>query len=336
MKKLIQKIADGKNLTADEATEAMNQLMSGKATHVEMASFLTALKIKGETPVEIASFAKVMREFALKINPKVDGVLVDVCGTGGDAAKTFNISTTSMFVVAGAGIPVAKHGNRSITSNCGSADVLEELGVNLNLPPQQIEKSIENTGIGFMFAPAHHSSMKHVMPVRQEMGVRTVFNILGPLTNPANASAQLMGVYDPNLTETLAEVFNHLGVERAMVVHGAPGLDELSTLGKTKVSELKDNKVKTYFVKPEDFGLKTSKLSDLLGGSAKENAAILRDILSGKDDGAKKDITLLNAAAGIVVGGKADDLEHGLEVAEDSLDSGKAYRKMNEFIAFAK
>ncbi|MEA3255426.1 MAG: anthranilate phosphoribosyltransferase [Candidatus Altiarchaeota archaeon] len=336
MKQFIQKLVEEKDLTEKESERAMETIMSGKATDAQIGSFLTALRMKGETATEIAAFARVMRKFSRKITPGVDETLVDVCGTGGDEIKTFNISTTSMFIVAATGIPVAKHGNRAITSGCGSADVLEELGVNLNLEFEKIGEGIEEVGIGFMFAPAHHSAMKYVMPARRELGVRTVFNILGPLTNPANASAQLMGVFDPNLSEKLAEVFRLLGLKHAMVVHGEPGLDEISTLGETKITELKDNRIKTYVVKPEDFGLVRVKAEDLSGGDKIRNARILTNILKGEDRGPKRDIVLLNAAAGIVVGDKAGSLGEGLEMVRDVLDSGKAYEKLNEFIGFTK
>ncbi len=336
MKEFIRKLTEGINLEKEEAEKAMRIMMSGKATHAQVGAFLMALKIKGESPSEIASFARIMRKFAKKIDPRVKGTLVDVCGTGGDGFHSFNISTTAMFLVAGAGIPIAKHGNRAITSKCGSADVLEELGVNLNLPFEKIQEGIEKIDIGFMFAPLHHSAMKHVMPVRRELGVRTVFNILGPLTNPANAQGQLMGVFSQELTEKLAQVFKILGLKRAMVVHGEPGIDEISTLGKTKISELREEEIKTYFVSPEEFGLKNSHQEDILGGNKKENAKILRDILKGKERGAKRDITLLNAAAGIVVGGKADDFQEGFEIAREALESGKAYEKLEELIEFSK
>lgn len=336
MKDFIEKLVDGEDLTADEAANAMKTVMSGEASDAQIASFLTALRIKGETPQEIASLAEVMHDFAEKIYPDVDGTLVDVCGTGGDQLNTFNISTTSMFIVAAAGIPVAKHGNRSITSKCGSADVLEALGVNLDMEFNKIRECIEKIGIGFMYAPLHHSAMKYVMPARRELGVRTVFNILGPLTNPANARAQLMGVFDPDLTEKLANVFKILGLKHTIVAYGEPGLDELSTLGKTKISELREGQIKTYYIKPEDYGLRKAKPRDIKGGSTMENTKILREILASADGCAKTDITLLNASAGIVAGGGADNLEEGLEIAKEVLYSGKAYKKLNEFIDFAR
>ena len=336
MKKFIQKVVEKRNLSKGEAEEAMKMIMSGKATPSQLAGFLIALKMKGETAEEIAGFAKIMRNFAKKVKPEVKGMLVDVCGTGGDRIKTFNISTTAMFIIAAAGVPVAKHGNRAITSSCGSADVLEELGVNLNLDSGKINQSLEKIGIGFLFAPNYHPAMKYAMPTRRELGVRTVFNILGPLTNPANAAGQLMGVFEPGLTEKLAKVFKLLGLKRAMVVYGQPGLDEISNIGKTKISELKEGKIKTYSISPEELGIKKARPEELSGRDKKINAEILKDILSGKEKGAKRDIVLLNAAAGIVLGGKARDIKEGLNLARETLDSGKAYKKLEEFINFGK
>ena len=336
MKEIIANVVNGKNLSAIEAEKAIKTIMSGQSNDIEISALLTSLKIKGETPEEIAAFAKVMREFAVRIEPKVSGTLVDMCGTGGDGSNTFNISTTAMFVVAGAGIPVAKHGNRALTSRCGSADVLEALGVNISANPENIRRSIEEVGVGFMYAPAHHSATKHVMPVRKQLGYRTVFNILGPLTNPAGARAQLMGVYDASLTEKLAEVFRILDLERAMVVHGEPGIDELSTIGKTKVSELKEGRINTYYIRPEDYKLRKAQLKDLMGGTPQENAGILRGILKAEDKGPRRDIVLINAAAGIVLGKKADDLGEGLEIAGEVLDKGIAYRKLCEYIEYSR
>jgi anthranilate phosphoribosyltransferase len=334
MKDIVTNVVSGKDMTSEEAQKAIKAIMSGQASDIEITALLTGLKIKGETPEEIAAFAKVMKEYALKIDPKVSGNMVDMCGTGGDKSNTFNISTAALFIVAGAGIPIAKHGNRAMTSKCGSADVLEALGVDLSTDPEKIKRSIEEVGIGFMFAPAHHSATKHVMPVRKALGYRTVFNILGPLTNPAGAKAQLMGVFDEELTEKLAEVFKLLGLERAMVVHGEPGLDELSTVGKTKVSELKDGIVNTYYIRPEDYSLKRASIKDLLGGTPQENASTIRNIMNGSDTGPKKDITLLNAAAGIVVGGKAEDLKEGLMIARKALEDGKADKKLQQYIKY--
>ncbi len=336
MKEFIQKIIEGKNLTGKESEKVMEKIMSGEATPSQISAFLTALRMKGETAEEIAAFSKVMRRFAQKIKPKVSGTLIDVCGTGGDKIKTFNISTTSMFIVSAAGIPIAKHGNRAISSHSGSADVLEELGINLNLEFEKIKESIEKIGIGFMFAPAHHLAMKYVMPTRKELGIRTVFNILGPLTNPANAQAQLMGVFDPNVTEKLAKVFKLLGLKQAMLVYGEPGLDEISNLGKTKISELREGKIKTYYIEPENFGLKRAKVKDLAGGERKENAKILVDILSGREKGPERDIVLLNSAAGLIVGNKAKNFKEGIELARNVLESGQAYQKFEEFRNFCQ
>jgi anthranilate phosphoribosyltransferase len=327
----IKKVVEFKNLDENEAIDVMNEIMSGKATQSQIASILTALRMKGETPVEIASFAKVMREFATKINPKVDK-LVDTCGTGGDSLNTFNISTTVAFVVAGCNVAVAKHGNRSVSSKCGSADVLEALGVNLDIPPKKVEECIEKVGIGFLFAPLYHSAMKHALPVRKEIGIRTVFNVLGPLTNPANADYQVVGVYDGNLTEKIAEVLKLLNIRGAMVVHGS-GMDEITTTGETKISELKDGEIKTYTITPEEFGFKRANIDELKGGDAKENARILREILDGKE-GAKRDIVLINAAAALYVCNEAKSLEEGIKMAEKSIDGGKAMEKLEKLVEF--
>jgi anthranilate phosphoribosyltransferase len=327
----IGKLVDFQDLTAREAEEAMRDIMSGSATPAQIASFITALRMKGETVEEIASLTSVMREFCLKVKPKVGGRLVDTCGTGGDRIKTFNISTAAMFVAAGAGALVAKHGNRSVTSKAGSADVLEFLGARIDLGPSEVERCMEEVGIGFMFAPVFHPSMKHALQPRREIGIRTVFNILGPLTNPAGAKAQLLGVFDPSLTEALCQVLKRLGSERVMVVHGMDGLDEISTLGVTKVSELRDSRVETYELTPEQFGIPRARAEDLLGGSVEENARLLLEILKG-GRGPRRDIVLLNAAAAMVVGGISHDLKDALEAAKEAIDSGAAYRKLIDFI----
>ena len=331
MKGYIQKVVDSQNLRREEAEEAMKLIMSGSATQIQIGSFLTALRMKGETTDEISAFARVMRDFAERINPRVDGTLVDTCGTGGDVIKTFNISTIVAFVIAGAGINIAKHGNRSVTSKAGSADVLEALGVKIDLEPKRVEKMIEKNGIGFMFAPLFHRAMKYAIGPRKEIGIRTVFNILGPLTNPANANVQLLGVYDEALTEKIALVLKNLGAERALVVHGIGGLDEISTFGETKISELKEHEVKTYSIKPEDFGVKRARIKDLSGGNAGYNAKLALDILKGKK-GAGRDIVLLNAGAGIYVGGKANSISDGIKLAEKSIDSGAAYEKLKALV----
>ena len=334
LSELVAKLVEFKDLSNAEAERAMAAMMSGEASDTEISAFLVALRMKGETATEISAFARKMREFAVHINPKVE-TLVDVCGTGGDAVNTFNISTTAMFVVA-CEVPVAKHGNRSVTSKCGSADVLEELGARLDLPPKKIEESIERIGIGFMFAPHFHPAMRNVMPVRRALRIRTVFNILGPLTNPAGAKSQLCGVFSPGLTEKIAEVFKLLGAYRAMVVHGEPGLDELSTLGKTKISELRGGEVKTYYVRPEDLGLKLTRVKDIVGGDSAKNAHILRNVLSGKEDDARTEIVALNAAAAFVVSGIADRLDEGLEHAMEILESGRGVKKLEEFLEFSR
>lgn len=328
MKEFISKVIEGKDLSEEEATQAMKLIMSGEATPAQIASFLTALRMKGETITEISAFARVMREFAAQINPRVDGRLVDTCGTGGDKVKTFNISTIAAFVVAGAGVPIAKHGNRSVTSKAGSADLLEALGVNLNLSPKQVESIIENIGIGFMFAPTFHGAMKYAIGPRKEIGIRTVFNVLGPLTNPANAQAQVLGVFDSALVEPLAQVLGRLGVEHALVVHGLEGLDEISICGETLVAELKNGSVETYTLSPEDFGIRRARAEELAGRDAQGNAEIAKALLKDREEGARRDIVVLNAAAGIYVGGKAKSIDSAIDQAEKSIDSGGAYEKL--------
>jgi anthranilate phosphoribosyltransferase len=334
MKEYIKKASEGVSLTEEEAEEAMKLIMSGESTDAQNGAFLTALRIKGESPREIAGFAKVMREYAMKIHPKVDGRLVDVCGTGGDQQHTFNISTTAMFVTAGAGVYIAKHGNRSITSQCGSADILEALGARIDLKPEKIEECIEKTGIGFMFAPLHHPAMKHVMPARKQIGIRTVFNILGPLTNPANAEAQLMGVFDPRLTDKIAKVFKLLGLKHVLVVHGEPGLDEISNIGRTRITEMKDGVIMSKNITPEELNIKKASLEDIRGSTPAENAETARKILSGEIKGPMLDIVLLNAAGGLIVGGVADGFEDGVDIARKVVESGKALKKLEEFTAY--
>jgi anthranilate phosphoribosyltransferase len=335
MKDAIKKIVDRKNLTRDEAALTMDTIMRGEATPSQIAAFIVALRMKGETVDEITGCAEKMREHAINITPEQKN-LVDTCGTGGDVSGTFNISTVSAFVVAGAGIPVAKHGNRSVSSKCGSADILEALGVNIEIEPKKVEESISKVGIGFIFAPKFHKAMKFAMPSRKEIGIRTVFNILGPLTNPAKAAAQVLGVFNPDLTEMLAKVLGNLGIKQAMVVHGMDGLDEISISNKTKVSELKNGKVKTSFIKPEDFGMKKGKKEDILGGSINENLKIAFAVLKGEEKGPKRDVVLINAAAAIYVGGKAKNLKEGVKLAAKSIDSGAAYKKVEELINYTK
>ena len=327
----LEKLVARKDLTEAEAEAAMKSIMSGESTHSQMSAFLTSLRAKGETVDEITAFARVMREFAARIKPKVDGVLVDTCGTGGDAIKTFNISTAAMFVAAGAGVKIAKHGNRSVTSKSGSADVVEALGVRVDLPPEAVRRCIEDVGMGFMYAPVFHAAMKYAAPVRRELGIRTVFNVLGPLTNPAGAEAQVVGVYDGVLTEKLARVLGRLGCKRAMVVHGVDGLDEISTLGETKISELDDGAVRTHFIKPEDFGIARTTPDFIAGDGPSGNSQILLRVLR-EEIGPLRDIILLNAAAAIVVGGKAHDIREGIALAADSIDSGHAYEKVVQLV----
>ncbi|KPJ64274.1 anthranilate phosphoribosyltransferase [candidate division WOR-1 bacterium DG_54_3] len=335
MKEAIKKVVEGKNLTRQEAALAMDTIMQGNATPSQIAAFITALRMKGETVDEITGCAEKMREHAINIYPHQKN-LVDTCGTGGDVSGTFNISTVGALVAAGAGIPIAKHGNRSVSSKCGSADVLEALGVKIDIEPKKVEECINQVGIGFIFAPNFHKAMRFAMPSRREIGVRTVFNILGPLTNPARATAQVLGVFSPGLTEMMAEVLGNLGVKHALVVHGMDGLDEISISDKSKVSHLENGKVDTYFVKPEDEGIHRGKKEDILGGSINENVKIAYDILKGEDKGHKRNVVLLNAAAAIYVGGKAKDIKHGIQLAAKSIDSGAANQKLEELIKFTK
>ncbi len=323
---------DGKSLTETEAEAVMEQVMAGKTTPAQIGGFLIALRLKGETVEEVAGFARAMRQNAISIQPRCPFV-IDTCGTGGDGSGTFNISTVAAFVVAGAGLPVAKHGNRSVSSECGSADVLEALGVNLDLSPRDTAACIDAVGIGFLYAPHLHPAMKHAVGPRREMSVRTVFNVLGPLTNPAGAQAQVLGVYDAALTEMMAHVLDALGSRAAFVVHGAGGLDELSTIGPNKVTQLRAGDVETFSLDPQDLGLPRATLADLQGGSPEENAAIARDVLAG-EVGPRRDVVLLNASAALVAGGVADDLSHGLDLAAQSIDSGAARVKLDSLVAY--
>jgi len=331
MKEFIAKVVDGGRLSAEEAEGAMELIMSGSATPAQIASFITALRMRGESAEELAAFARVMRRFSARINPRVEGRLVDTCGTGGDASGTFNISTTAAFVAAGAGVYVAKHGNRGVSSRSGSADMLEALGVRIDLAPEQVERCIESTGMGFMFAPVFHSAMKHALAPRREIGIRTVFNLLGPLTNPAGAQAQVLGVYSEHVVELLAEALRELGTEHALVVHGYPGIDELSVCGSTRVAEVKGE---VYQVEPEEFGFSRVELKELRGGSAQENAELARRLLAGKVEGAKRDVVLLNAGAAVYVAGRAKSIASGISEAERSIDSGRAMEKLEALRSF--
>ena len=331
MKKYIAKVVDGNSLTEDEAYKAMDVIMSDRATDAQTASFITALRMKGETIDEITGFAKVMREKMAKVN--VNGTL-DIVGTGGDLSNSFNISTTSSFVISGAGQKVAKHGNRSVSSKSGAADVLEALGVKITSTPETAEACINSTGISFLFAQSYHSAMRFVGPARAQTGIRTVFNILGPLANPAKADYMILGVYDPAVLETMAKVLINLGIKSAMLVYGNDRLDEISISAPTTVCEIKDGKIIKYEIKPEDFGMPRGKMSDIVGGNAAENAEITKGILDGSIKGAKRNIVLLNSGCALYICGKANSIEDAIRMAADSIDSGKALAKLNELIEF--
>jgi anthranilate phosphoribosyltransferase len=332
IKEAIAKVVTGKDLTVSEAETVMREIMQGEATDAQIAAYITALRMKGETVDEITGSARVMREkaFAVKLDAPFQ---VDTCGTGGDLSHTFNISTTVAFVVAGAGVAVAKHGNRSVSSKSGSADVLQALGVNIEMPSARLDECLAEVGIAFLFAPMMHQAMKYAIGPRREVGIRTIFNVLGPLTNPAGVKAQIMGVYAAELTSVLAQVLGNLGATRAYVVHGMDGLDEITITDRTKVSEYRDGNVNDYFVHPSDFDLPAGKKEDLLGGDAKQNAAITIDVLKGKK-GPCRDVVLLNAAAGLAASGKAADLRDGVRIAAESIDSGAAMRKLEELKKF--
>ncbi len=330
IKEGIAKAVRGEDLTEVEMMAVMDEIMRGLASPAQIGAFLTALRMKGESVKEITGAAKVMRKKAQKIKaPK--GRVIDTCGTGGDETNTFNISTASAFVAAGAGAVIAKHGNRSVSSRCGSADVLKALGVNIEADKEMVERCLKEIGVGFLFAPMLHKAMKYVAGPRREMGIRTIFNILGPLTNPAGADSQVLGVYDDSLTELLARVLAKLGSNHAFVVRGDDGLDEFTITSSTKVSELKDGEVRTYQISPEDVGLKRCKKQDIAGGEPETNAEIIMDILKGRRS-PKRDIVLLNSAAALVVSGIAEDIKAGISMAEESIDSGRALEKLEGLI----
>jgi len=337
IKEAISRVVLKQDLTETEMVDVMNEIMGGTATDAQIGSFITALRMKNETVEEITGAVRVMREKATAIPSGVDvngdGILVDTCGTGGDESGTFNVSTTTAFVVAGAGISVAKHGNRSVSSNCGSADVLEAAGVALDISSDKIGQCIKEIGIGFLFAPALHGAMKYAIGPRKEMGIRTIFNILGPLTNPAGANVQVLGVFSEELTEPLAMMLGKLGSKRALVVHGEGNLDELTITGKTKISELQNGKVTTYHIAPSDFGLQKARIEDLQGGAdAAESALQMRAVLSG-EKGAKRDMVLLNSGAALMAAGLCENLKAGIETAAQVIDSGKATEKLDQLIA---
>jgi anthranilate phosphoribosyltransferase len=332
------------SLSRQEAREVMSEVLSGKCSDSQIAALLVALHMKGETVEEIVGFAEAIRGAAVPLDLHEDSVLdasgtgrdalVDTCGTGGDTSGTFNISTATAFVVAGAGVRVAKHGNRSVTSKCGSADVMEALGVNIHLTPAQIAACLAQVGIAFLFAPEVHSAMKYVQTARRELRLRTVFNLLGPLTNPARATCQVVGVYSAELVEQLAEALSMLGLHRALVVHGGDGLDEITITGPTRVAELRDGQVHTYEVTPEEFGMKRAALDDISGGDAAHNASLIKEILGGKKS-ARRDVVLLNAAAALVAAGRANHLRDAMPLAAASIDSGAAEKKLADLVRFS-
>lgn len=340
LKQAIQRVVKGIDLSEAEMEGAMDRIMSGEGTPAQIGAFITALRFKGETVEEITAAARVMRRKATRIradhslvNIARDDInldletIIDTCGTGGDGTNTFNVSTTTAFVVAGCGLRVAKHGNRSVSSLCGSADVIERLGVHLDVAPEVVEQCLSEVGIGFLYAPALHGAMKYAIGPRREIGIRTIFNILGPLTNPAGANVQVLGVYKKELTPVMAEVLNKLGSRSAFVVHGEGSLDEISITGRTQVSRLKNERVETYSIEPEDFGLQRAEPEAITGGDADENARIVLSVLRG-DPGARRDMVLLNAAAALVAAGVASDFRDGLDQAAEAIDSGRAMEKL--------
>ncbi|ABO48799.1 anthranilate phosphoribosyltransferase [Desulforamulus reducens MI-1] len=330
----IQKVVAGINLSEAEAMETMQEVMEGKATQAQIASLLTALHLKGETVPEITGFARTMRTKVIRVQTKRRN-LVDTCGTGGDGANTFNISTACAFVLAGAGLPVAKHGNRSVSSKCGSADVLEQLGVFVQLTPEEAGLCLDQVGIAFLFAPLLHGAMKYAAAPRKEIGIRTVFNILGPLTNPAFAENQVLGVYSSDLAPVLAQVLANLGTKRSFVIHGCGGLDEISLAGEALVYEVKDNQVKEMIIDPMDYGLDRAPISALAGGDAKRNARMIKNILSGAP-GPQRDTIIINAALGLIAGGLVRDLAMGIRLAEQIIDEGYALKKLNLLVEFSQ
>ena len=329
IKEAIETLVFGQSLSVDEAARVMEEIMTGEATPAQFGAFVTALRLKGETVDEIAGLARVMRARAAQVT--ISEPTVDTCGTGGDAFGTFNISTTAAFVVAGAGLKVAKHGNRAMTSKCGSADVLEALGVKIDFGPEGVRHCLEKVGIGFMFAPVFHPAMKYAVGPRREIGIRTVFNILGPLTNPAGAQSQVLGVSDGDLAPRMAEVLQRLGCRHVLVTYGEDGLDEISVSDKSTIWELKGDSLSSYTITPEELGVNRSSIADIKGGTASENAGMLRDVLKGKE-GPRRDVVLLNAAAGLVAGDVVENLASGVELARKTIDSGLALQKLEELI----
>lgn len=338
-KDALERVLSGRDLSHADMLALMHQVMGGELTHAQIAGLVIALRAKGESVDEISAAATVMRQLSTKVEISTKSHLVDTCGTGGDGIQTFNVSTVSAFVAAAAGAKVAKHGGRSASSRCGSADVLEVLGVNVNLTPEQVAKCVNEIGIGFMFAPNHHSAMKHAAPVRRELGVRTIFNLLGPLTNPASAKRQVMGVFSKDLTLKLAKVLQNLGAEHVMVVHGADGLDEISFTGDTYVAELKDGKISEYTLNPAQFGLKLHALKSIRVENAEQSKAMILDVLDGKagagTQSAARDIVLLNAGAAIYIADLQANIQAGIEHAAKVIDSGEAKEKLQQLVRFA-
>lgn len=332
IKEAIIKLTNKENLSYEEAKAVMNEIMSGEASDVQKSAYLTALTMKGETIDEITGSAEEMRNHAVQLSH--EGDVLEIVGTGGDKSDSFNISTTSSLVIASAGVPVAKHGNRAASSKSGAADVLESLGVNITISPQKSAELLQNIGICFLFAQSYHTAMKYVGPIRKELGIRTIFNILGPLANPASANLQVMGVYDESLVEPLAKVLSNLGVKRALVVYGQDRLDEISASAETSLCEVKDGTFKSYTISPEQFGLTRCKKEELTGGTPDENAAITKAVLAG-GQGARRTAVVLNAGAGLYVAGKADSIEAGVRLAEELIDSGKAEKKLEEFVKYS-
>jgi anthranilate phosphoribosyltransferase len=330
IKEAIEKAVQKIDVPEAEMMAAMDEIMEGIATTAQIAALITALRMKGETVEEVTGAARIMRQKATRINA-CSSTIVDTCGTGGDKLNTFNISTTAAFVAAAAGLTVAKHGNRAVSSGCGSADVLEALGVNISADQDIVEECVQQIGIGFLFAPKLHGAMKYAIGPRREIGIRTIFNMLGPLTNPAGATAQLLGVYDKKLTEMLADVLKNMGTKRAFVVHGLDGLDEVTITGETRVAELKDGLVRTYNINPLDYFGRIDTLDSIRGGDPVVNAQIVKDVLSGKN-GACRNVVLINAALAIIAGEKADNIKKGIEVAADCIDSGAAIKKLQSLI----
>ncbi len=330
IKEAISKVVERVDLSEAEAEGAMREIMEGAASPSQIACYITALRMKGETVAEITGSARVMREKATLVRVD-DPLVVDTCGTGGDRMNTFNVSTTVAFVVAGAGVTVAKHGNRSVSSSCGSADVLKSLGVRIDLPPDEVERCVNELGVGFLFAPLFHGAMKHAMVPRKETGIRTIFNILGPLTNPARASVQVLGVFSEELTDLMAQVLVNLGTHHCFIVHGMDGLDEITVSGRSRISEGKEGRVAAYTLEPKDFQFSNRDLKDLMGGSPEKNAEILLSVLRG-EKGARREVVLMNAAPALVAVGKAKTLQEGVALAGESIDSGSALEKLNRLI----